>query len=485
MLNRFPRIIIAALKGGSGKTILSLGLAAAWLKKGFSVAPFKKGPDFIDAGWLAFAAGRSCHNLDPFLMTRTQVVQSFLLNADGADVSLIEGNRGLFDGLDREGCCSTAELGRWLESPLILIVDVTMTTRTVAALIMGCQRFDPDLKIVGAILNRVAGSRQQALIRDAVEHYCGIPVIGSVPKLKNNIFPERHMGLIPHQERDHAKKAVAWAKGVAEDNLEVDAIWRLAHGAAPLEGGTSPPEAADQGRLDASPTAKINCDPPRIGVVRDNAFWFYYPENLDQLKNLGAVLVEVNSLSEKTLPELDALYIGGGFPETQAEALADNVGFRESLKNKIETGLPVYAECGGLMYLAESLVVDGKVYPMAGALPLTCVLEKKPQGHGYTVMKVTRPNPYYPVGEILKGHEFHYSRPVINRPEEIDAVFEIQRGRGLDGKIDGLCKKNLLATYTHVHAAGYSMWGRSFFEKAHHYMVSKKANFFKRSKKSH
>ena len=452
-----PRIIIAALKGGSGKTITSLGLAAAWLDKGLKVAPFKKGPDFIDASWLTLAAGRPCYNLDPFLMTDPQILQSFHSNSVGMDISLIEGNRGLFDGLDQEGRYSTAALGKLLKIPIIIIVDVTMVTRTVAALVLGCQKFDPDLKIAGVILNRVAGPRQDSIVRNSIEHYCNIPVVGSIPKLKKNLFPERHMGLIPHRESGQADKAIMWAKGIAEDNIDIEALEKIARESDLLEG-------ADHDRQQAQ--ADTPNEPLRIGFIRDNAFWFYYPENLDQLKKLGASLIEVDSMSDKKLPTLDALYIGGGFPETQAEALANNKGFRESLKESIESGLHVYAECGGLMYLGKSLILKDKAYPMAGALPLKFVLEKKPQGHGYTILEVNRPNPFYPVGEILKGHEFHYSKPLIREPEEIDTAFQVKRGRGLDGQRDGLYKKNLLATYTHLHAAGNSLWSKSFYNKA-------------------
>ena len=458
MSNTLPRIIIAALKGGSGKTIVSLGLAAAWLDKGLKVAPFKKGPDFIDASWLTLAAGRPCYNLDSFLMTDPQIVQSFHSNSAGMDISLIEGNRGLFDGLDQEGRYSTATLGKLLKIPIIIIVDVTMVTRTVAALVLGCQKFDPGLQIAGIILNRVAGPRQDSIVRNSIEHYCNIPVVGSIPKLKENLFPERHMGLIPHRERGRAEKAITWAKRVVEQNIDLEFIEKIA-------GDSDLLESADHDQEQAQPDTPHK-EPLRIGFIRDNAFWFYYPENLDQLKELGAVLIEVDSMADKKLPTLDALYIGGGFPETQAEALANNKGFRDSLKERIEAGLPVYAECGGLMYLGESLILKEIAYPMVGALPLKCVLEKKPQGHGYTILKVNRPNPFYPVGEILKGHEFHYSKPLIRESNEIDTAFQVKRGRGLDGQRDGLYKKNLLATYTHVHAAGNSLWSKSFYNKA-------------------
>jgi cobyrinic acid a,c-diamide synthase len=475
MIYSLPRIIIAALRGGSGKTILSLGLTSAWRKRGYSIAPFKKGPDFIDSDWLAFASGRPCRNLDSFLMTDSQIMQSFLSHSAEAELSLIEGNRGLFDGLDEEGHYSTAELGKLLKTPVILIADVTMATRTVAAVIMGCQRFDPDLKIVGVILNRVAASRQETLIRNSIERYCDLPVVGSVPKLKGGLFPERHMGLVPHQERAQAKRAIAWARTAVEDNLDLEAIWRLSQQVEPLN-----PMGQKQ---EAGPSGHLSGDAPRIGVIRDKSFWFYYPENLEQLKDLGATLVEVNSMESREFPDLDALYIGGGFPETQAKVLADNRQFRKSLLDEIETGLPVYAECGGLMYLAESLLVDEKTYPMVGALPLKCMMEKKPQGHGYTVLEVTGENPYYPVGEKLKGHEFHYSRPLIDDQDEIRSVFRVHRGRGLDGERDGLVRKNLLATYTHLHAAGNTLWGKSLFRKAVEAKSRKMRNFLQDRKK--
>jgi cobyrinic acid a,c-diamide synthase len=453
-----PRVVLAGLRGGSGKTLLAVGLTSFWTAKGLTVRTFKKGPDFIDAAWLGFASGRACYNLDPFLMSDTQIIDSFLSHSAGTDISVIEGNRGLYDGLERNGDTTTATLAKLLKTPVILIVDVTMATRTMAALVIGCQQFDPDLNIVAAILNRVAGHRQESVVKHAIEHYCGIPVIGSVPKLEVNFLPERHMGLVPYQERDDAKRAIAWAREVVEKNLDLNAAYRLAHEAEPLETRHTPHESRE--------AIIAHGYHPRIGFIRDSSIWFYYPENLDQLKYLGADLVEINSMNDAELPDLDALYVGGGFPETQAQALADNKGFRGSLKKEIESGLPVYAECGGLIYLGEALIANGTTYPMVGALPLKMVLEKKPQGHGYTVLEVTTQNPYYQVGEVLKGHEFHYTRAVQGGSEPINAVFKIRRGQGLDGKRDGLCKKNLLATFTHIHAGGNPLWGQRLVKAA-------------------
>jgi len=457
-----PRVIMAALKGGSGKTILSLGLAAAWREMGLQVAPFKKGPDFIDAGWLSLAAGAPCYNLDPFLMDEKQILSSFLHRSDYGKTALIEGNRGLFDGLDIDGCCSTAELARLLKAPVLIILDVTMTTRTVAALVRGCQVFDPELNIAGVILNRVAGPRQKNLITEAIGKYCDIPVLGSVPKLRESPFPERHMGLVPHQESNRAQMAISWAKKIVLDNLQLKEIQEIANQSPPLERPSTLGTLATRPRRESSG--------PRIGFIRDQALWFYYPENLSELEKRGAVLVELNAITGNALPDLDALYIGGGFPETMAQSLADNAVFRNVLKREIEKGLPVYAECGGLIYLGEQIRLSDNHYPMVGALPLDFVFHKKPQGHGYTILETCEQNPFYSVGKILRGHEFHYSRAVLKGEKEpVHFAFKVQRGHGIDGAKDGICRKNVLGTYTHVHAAGESGWAKGLIKAALEY----------------
>jgi cobyrinic acid a,c-diamide synthase len=391
-------------------------------------------------------------------MTEEQILESFHSHSNRADLSLIEGNRGLYDGLDVEGRSSTAELAKLLQTPVVIVLDVTMATRTMAAVIKGCQTFDPDLHIAGVILNRVAGARQETLIRKTIEKYCDTPVVGSVPKLRDDIFPERHMGLVPFQERDHAEKAISLAKATVKAGLQMEKIWKIAGKADAIETGP--------GTKESEITGIAGKHFPRVGFVRDRSFWFYYPENLGHLERLGAVLIEINAMESRTLPRIDALYIGGGFPETQARALADNQGFRTALGEEIKKGLPVYAECGGLMYLGECLIVDGKTYPMVGSIPVEFILQKKPQGHGYTVLEVDGPNPYYPVGQTLKGHEFHYSKAVAAKGKDLSFAFKVRRGHGVDGMRDGICVKNLLATYTHVHAAGNPRWAEGLFRAA-------------------
>ncbi len=461
-----PRITVSALRGGSGKTIISLGLLSLWREMGLSLSPFKKGPDFIDAGWLAFASGTPCYNLDPFLMTGEQILYSFLIHTKQNQVSLIEGNRGLFDGVDLYGSCSTAQLAKTLSCPVLLIVDATMVTRTTAALVKGCQSFDPDLKLAGIVINQVATKRQEKLIRESIEHYCNVPVLGAIPRSKENPFPQRHMGLVPHHESSVAQRAIDWTKKLVSDNVDLQRLLQIMKNAGPIHLGPS------EKRNDADEPL-ISGTSPTIGVIRDSVFWFYYPENIDSLKSLGAEIVEINSIRDSFLPEIDALYIGGGFPETQAEALAENLGFREELKKRINDGLPVYAECGGFMFMGKNLKMGDKSYPMAGVLPVTFVLEKKPQGHGYTLLETMEPNPYYTAGERIKGHEFHYSRPIVHEQSHTRPVFKVLRGHGLDGTYDGLQKKNLLATYTHVHAGGDTKWATRIYHVAATYRTQK------------
>ncbi len=374
-----PRILIAALRGGSGKTILSIGLIAAWKKCNRSIAPFKKGPDYIDTGWLALAADRTCYNLDTFLLETPHILQSFLAHTRKDDIAVIEGNRGLYDGIDLAGSTSTAELAKLLKTPVLLCVDCTKITRTMAAVISGLIQFDPDVIIKGVVLNRVAGSRHERILRDTIEHYCGIPVLGAIPKLKTQIFPERHMGLVPTAEHDWAGESIDIAAQVATEHIDLDAIYELIQDLPPLDAADRGQRPEDRGQRtadrrqktedrgqkteDRSQITSAEAARPRIGIIKDSAFQFYYPENIDALKSAGAETIFISPLAGQSLPVLDALYIGGGFPETHAQELAENKSFRKELKAMAEDGLPIYAECGGLMYLGEELVL-GKENPI-------------------------------------------------------------------------------------------------------------------------
>jgi cobyrinic acid a,c-diamide synthase len=479
----FPRIIIAALRGGSGKTILSIGIIAALCKLGNSIAPFKKGPDYIDAGWLALAAGRPCYNLDSFLLNREDNLRSFLNHSINCDISIIEGNRGLYDGIDLEGSTSTAELAKLLKCPVVLCVDCTKITRTMAAVIMGCSQFDPDVMIKAVVLNRVANARHEKKLQDSIEHYCDIPVLGAIPKLGQQHFPERHLGLVPTAEHDWAKDSVEAVIEIAEKYIDLSSIAEIARQVTELKaedggGRRSEDESRTVGpRLDVSESGtgvQIEQGAPRIGIIRDSAFQFYYPENIDALSSMGAEVVFISPLKDQMLPRLDALYIGGGFPETHAEQLASNKGFSRQLKDLAEDGFPIYAECGGLMYLGQKLVLEGQSYPMAGIFPVAFDFYKRPQGHGYTIAKVEYENPYYEVGSVIKGHEFHYSRVSNWAGRRNDLVFLMKRGVGIDGNRDGILYKNVLATYTHVHAIGNPAWSKALVRNAIKFKKSRK-----------
>jgi cobyrinic acid a,c-diamide synthase len=471
-----PRVLVAALRGGSGKTIISIGIIAALCNTGKKVVPFKKGPDYIDAGWLAMAAGRPCYNLDTFMADDPLVCRSFLSHTSSSDIrsdiAVIEGNRGLYDGLDVDGSTSTASLSRLLNTPVILCLDCTKSTRTMAAVVLGCLHFEPDVQIKGVILNRVAGARHENILRTSIEQHCGVPVIGAVPKLKSQDFPERHMGLIPTPEHSWAKKSINAAADVVTKYVNLNEVLRIAKTSenkpfscstdfSCIDEAISPVEIAG-----FQEKSKI----PQIGVIKDSAFQFYYPDNLEALTSAGAELVYISPLTDTQLPDIDGLYIGGGFPETHAKELAENIKFRNAIKDAAEGGLPVYAECGGLMYLGKSLVLD-QTYSMTGVLPIEFGFSKKPQGHGYTIAEVDRENPFYAIGTVLKGHEFHYSKVLEWHGCDQDMIFDMQKGHGIINNRDGLCYKNVFATYTHIHALGMPQWAETLVRLAKEYRL--------------
>ncbi|MEW6600019.1 MAG: cobyrinate a,c-diamide synthase [Nitrospirota bacterium] len=458
-----PRIVVSGLRGGGGKTILSLSLTALLRKKGSRVTTFKKGPDYIDAGWLARASGSPCYNLDLFMMTPEQALESFLAHLSDSEIAVIEGNRGLYDGMDHKGTYSTAELAKLIKAPVLIIIDCTKTTNTVAALVLGCQKMDPGVNIAGVVLNRVATNRQESVIKKAVQERCHVPVLGSIPKLRKDPFPERHMGLTPFQEHRGIEDALSAVEEIGTQYLDIDAILKAANEAASLHVGS----------LHAEPLHAPEHPLVKIGVIRDSAFQFYYQENFEALQKKGAELIEVSPLREESLPDIDALYIGGGFPETHAIALAENAAFRDSLYAAVQDGLPVYAECGGLMYLGRNLMLEGRTYPMVGALPVSFGLEKRPHAHGYTIVEVARANPFFPEKCVLKGHEFHYSKVLEIEEDGTYFAFHMQRGKGIVDNRDGICYKNVFAAYTHLHAVGSPEWADGMIRCAEKFKSNK------------
>jgi cobyrinic acid a,c-diamide synthase len=326
-----------------------------------------------------------------------------------------------------------------------------------AAVVLGCLHFDPAVNIQGVILNRVAGSRHERILRTSIETHCGVQVLGAIPKLDQQDFPERHMGLIPTPEHSLVNHSIRVAGETVARHVDLAAVMRVAQDAAAVP-------VTCKGTTDCGPVAD-GSRRPRIGVIKDSAFQFYYPDNLEALTSAGADIVYISPLAQTHLPDIDALYIGGGFPETHASELADNLAFRKSLKSAADDGLPIYAECGGLMYLGKSLVLDTP-YPMTGVLPIVFGFAKKPQGHGYTMVTVDGENPFYELGMQLRGHEFHYSQVLEWKGADQDMVFSMQKGRGIVNRRDGICYRNVLATYTHVHALGVPQWAEAMVRAA-------------------
>lgn len=465
MKKTVPGLVVAGLRGGSGKTVISLGIAAAWSNSDIEVAPFKKGPDYIDAGWLSLAAGRPCYNLDTYLCIPPQVKHSFYSHCQGCDISVVEGNRGLFDGIDLEGRTSTAELAKLLNLPVLLVLDCTKSTRTMAALLLGCMHFDPGLTILGVVLNRVAGKRHENKVRDNIKQFCDLPVFGAVPKLSAKDFPERHMGLVPMEEHALATDSVAAAAKVARDYIDLDRLHRACVEAASRVSPMTPLE--NTVRSVSTPSfSEGEGDGPVIGIIKDSAFQFYYPDNLEALEACGAKLRYISPLKESVIPHVDAIYMGGGFPETHAPQLAANKGFRENLRILARQGLPIYAECGGFIFLGESLLLEGVSYAMAGVLPVHFGLSKRPVGHGYTQVKVVADNPYFKTGETIKGHEFRYSTVLDMDQTQGTMAFAMERGKGILNKQDGFFRDNVFATYTHILASGTPAWAESIIRQA-------------------
>ena len=462
MGNNLPRIVIAGLAGDSGKTIVSLSLAAILKQRGLAVSVFKKGPDYIDAAWLSFVTGSPCRNLDTYLALPDDVYRSFCANAAKADFAIIEGNRGIYDGKDVSGTHSTAGLAKLLQAPVVLVVDVTKATRTVAALIKGIIDFEPGLHIAGVVLNRVGGNRHRQIVTESIEKYCGIPALGAIPRQasEGTLIPGRHLGLITPAEYDANAKLSSTLVNIADKYLDIDNIMKIANEAATLKYDENINYNDKQ-----SKSAQV-----KIGYFADSIFTFYYPENLEALENEGAELVPVSSVVDKMLPEIDALYIGGGFPETQADRLAANKSMMASVRKAAVIGMPIYAECGGLIYLARSLAYNDKIHQMAGIFPIDLTMHEKPVGHGYTALTIDQLNPFFEIGAKIKGHEFHYSGIADNQNEtglgQLKSCMAVHTGVGLGNKRDGLLYNNTFACYTHIHALGMKSWAKNLVQSA-------------------
>lgn len=452
------RFLVSAAHKSSGKTTLSIGLTAALQRRGLIVQPFKKGPDYIDPLWLGLAAKRGCRNLDFFLSPHDEVRAQFAHGRD-ADVCLVEGNMGLYDGLALDGSNSNAALARLLDLPVILVLDTRGMTRGIAPLILGYQAFDPNIRIAGVILNRVGGQRHEAKLRSIIEHYTDVEVLGAVHEDPQLALVERHLGLMPANEAAGAEQLIASIAERVASQVDLDRLLAI---------------TATAVNLPEPPAVPASSAPPlRIAIAQDAAFGFYYTDDLEALNAAGAELVPFNALKDKCLPPCDALFIGGGFPESFLDELSANTEMRTDIRAAIERGLPTYAECGGLMYLANSISWQGNTQPMVGVIDGIVTMHRKPVGRGYVILQPVSGHPWHTERQAndpaappqVHAHEFHYSN-LEGLPDNTTYAYAVKRGHGVDGKHDGIVMYNLLASYAHLRATAGCDWPARFVQFA-------------------
>jgi cobyrinic acid a,c-diamide synthase len=448
-------LFLSAAHKSSGKTTLAVGIGAALRARGLTVQPFKKGPDYIDPAWLGLATGRPCYNLDYYVAGRRETLDDYCRRGAGADISLVEGNKGLYDGLDLDGSNSNAALARAIESPVILVIDVRGTMRGIAPLLIGYQVFDEAVNIAGVIANLCGGARHEAKLRAAVEAYTDIPFLGAVGKDPALTLEERHLGLVPGYEDTDAQARIERIAAAVRDGVDLERVIGISRQAGRIEPSAIAPRKARR------------FDGLRIGIARDRAFGFYYAGDLEAFAEAGAELVPIDLLQDTTLPRVDGLFIGGGFPERHAAELAANATMRAAVRDAIEAGLPTYAECGGLMYLAQSLEWNGVSHPMAGVVAAGVRMHERPQGRGYVVLEADPQRHPWPLGaqggKPVNAHEFHYSS-LEGLPDDCRLAWRVERGSGIAAQRDGLVYRNLLASYCHLRNTAASPWVEQFLD---------------------
>ncbi len=523
-----PRLLISAAHKSSGKTVFTTGLCAELARRGHDVRPFKKGPDYIDPQWLAAATQHNCYNLDFNTQTPDDITRMFVEKSGGGEIAVIEANKGLHDGVSLDGTDSSAALAKRLDVPVILIVDCEGMTRGIAPLLRGYVDFDPDVRILGVVLNQVGGMRHAGKLVAATEEYTDLDIIGVIPRDERMSLPERHLGLIPGDEHEQADERIEAMRQAVRECVNVDRLTGMAYsadGCADEQAGVpNAPVPGEKLNLDISRDTTFNsereqvgehigdvrraggehadAEAPRtaahdgeapdaanrepiapslvgtstpaatsrlnLGIFRDAAFNFYYPDDLEALERVGFKLITVNALRDTDLPDIDALFIGGGFPEIHAAELEANTSLRASVRDAIEDGLPAYAECGGLMYLSRSIEWHGERHEMAGVIQADVAMCERPCGRGYVWVEEA-PDMPWPPGDgahpICAAHEFHYAK-LVNLPAEVKTAYRVLRGEGIGGGRDGIVYKNLLASFVHLRAVN-SDWAGRFRAAAH------------------
>jgi len=446
-----PRVLIAGDRSSSGKTTIVAGLLSALCGRGLSVQPFKVAMDYIDPSYHTWITGRSCRNLDGYLMKEEAVREIYAHASEKADIAVIEGVRGLFEGYDGD-LGSTAQMAKLLQAPVIFVVDARSITRSCAALVKGYMDYDPDVNFKGVILNKVGSDRHAEKAILEVERYAGVEVVGVIRRNEDMHLAMRHLGLVPVLEgktrHEGFAERVDRIREIVEDGINLDRIIEIARGAEPL--------AEVQPDLYRKNSTGEGL---RIGVARDEAFNFYYRDNLEMMEMAGAEVVPYSPVHDKALPDVDGIYIGGGYPELYARELSENSAMLRSLESFCERGRPIFAECGGLMYLGREIEWEGERWEMAGLVP-----GKARRGNvrvvSYVHGRLKRDCPLGRAGEAIMGHEFHHSEMLMD--EGVDYAIRLERGRGIKGGWDGVCRENMVASYTHIHSASFRGFPENF-----------------------
>lgn len=456
-------VLIAAAHKSSGKTTVTLGLARALRDAGLAVQTFKKGPDYIDPMWHARATGRRSYNLDFNTQSPAEICDMLAAKSADADISFIEANMGLYDGVDIEGRDGNAALAKLVGAPVVLVIDTEGMTRGIAPLLLGYRVFDPEVHIAGIVLNRVAGARHEAKLRAAVERYTEMPVIGVLPREEALMLPERHLGLTTPTETDAVEAFIARIAARVAERFDLETLKSIARMAMPM----LPPRPV----VAQPPSDRV--ERVRIAIARDAAFGFYYPDDIEAMERSGADLVFFDTMRDADLPPADGLFIGGGFPETHMPALEANATLRAAIRTAIQAGLPTYAECGGLMYLSRAIRWGSGRAEMVGIIDAEAVMHERPQGRGQIVISETAAFPWpslpgiAPRAEGVKAHEFHHAA-LVDLSADTTFGFDMRRGTGIDGRHDGVVTHNAVACFAHQRATAANPWVARFVAFVRH-----------------
>jgi cobyrinic acid a,c-diamide synthase len=449
------RFYISAAHKSSGKTTLSIGLAAAYAQLDNKVQCFKKGPDYIDPLWLTKASGKACYNLDFNSQSDDEILTTYQHHLAGADIAFVEGNKGLFDGVALDGSNANAAMAKLLNLPVVLVINCQGFSRGIAPLLLGYQQFDPALNYAGVILNQVGGSRHEQKLIAATEHYTDFNILGVVQRDPQLVIPERHLGLVPANESQQAMATINYLAAKVRQSIDLDSLKQV------TQSETVAPPRRPVSRSDST---------IKVAVARDAAFGFYYPDDLEAMQALGAEVIFFDTMKDSHLPAADALFIGGGFPETHLKELARNQSMLDSIKQAIEAGLPTYAECGGLMYLCDSIAWQGSEEKMVGVIPASIEMHSRPQGRGQVVFQETQHMPWPErLDQPVCAHEFHYAQ--LHPKEPLKFAYSVQRGYGIDGDSDGVLHHNLLASFIHRRHTSAGRWVDRFLTFARQRML--------------